>query len=70
MIPTQEDVNSYLEYLARSGMDVLSQDSEWLARSFALTRMRWRRGEGMPFAVSVLVPYVDEWRLHAPAACC
>jgi hypothetical protein len=64
MIPTQEDVSAYLDYLSRSGEDVSSQDSELLAMAFLLATP----GEGC--CTQALIPYIDEWKFRSPAACC
>jgi len=64
MVPTQEDVNSYLETLAHLGRDVLSEDSEVLAMEFLLGTTD---GGYLPWT---FVPYIDEWKSHAQAPCC
>jgi hypothetical protein len=72
MIPTQEDVNAYLDRLAHAGQDVLSLDREWLAYAYMMARVPWARGERGPgwTAVSSILPYIDEWKSRAQAPCC
>jgi hypothetical protein len=64
MVPTQEDVNAYLDSLAHLGRDVLSQDSELLAMEFLLDTT------GGDYPPQALVPYIDEWKSYAQAPCC
>jgi hypothetical protein len=68
MIPTQDDVNAYLDRLGHAGEDVLSQDPRVLAEGFMLASVPWwERGEVCALA---LIPYINEWRSHAQAPCC